>query len=135
MKKLRLRQLNQIANLGCVDTRKWGSQDSIPSPPRFRAHTHTLYPAAALHVLCLKKGSIKLVSDSVPSLPVKKELKARLLDRPGLYTEHKSLTLHSSHGIDCLCLSHQPVGAPRHELLASVPSVPGTCSMNTTVIS
>ena len=59
MRKLRLRQLNQMAR---SPTSKQRSQGYVPSVSGFRALTHVLYSAAALFVSTgLKRNEVKLV--------------------------------------------------------------------------
>lgn len=76
MRKLRLRQLNQMARL---HTGKQRSQNSIPSPPA----SEPIFMCFILLLPCswatgLQKDVIKLMNGSMLLPPEKRELKARL---------------------------------------------------------
>ena len=134
MRKLRLRQLNQMAR---SPTSKQRSQGYVPSVSGFRALTHVLYSAAALFVSTgLKRNEVKLVSNSVLSVPVKKELQARLgstgLDCP----PGTNLCPRTQYMALLICPSHQTVGAPEEGCgMSHLPVSPilSTCTMNTTI--
>ena len=66
-----------------------------------------------------------------PSSNEDRTLSQAKLDGPGLYTWCKSLILHSAHGTAYLSLTP---GRQWHAPVTSVFSIPGTCSINITVI-